>query len=250
MKTKTGNVTWTLPADDCAGFRMTHTKNQYLQLLPLWVAVVPLVTINISYLVAVATEHLPACIPYLSGCTSVSATGRVAPESLIFKTGMLLSAVALPLLWHRTATFLQTGRKRPSRVLLLRVFSLLAALSLTLYAVTLGIKGDDFRLLRRIGIDGFAFSNLITEVLFIVLYRPMRIETTQRLFCWLVVFCIALPLLGIAAELAKWLGAPRRPTNNLVAWNAFIAVSGYYAVVARIWLHHGIAGGRAASPSG
>ena len=151
---------------------MTHTKNQYLQLLSLWVAVVPLVTINISYLMAVATEHLPACIPYLSGCTSVSATGRVAPESLIFKTGMLLSAVALPLLWHRSATFLQTGGKRPSRVFLLRVFSLLAALSLTLYAVTLGIKGDDFRLLRRIGIDGFAFSNLITEVLFIVLYRP------------------------------------------------------------------------------
>ncbi len=229
--------------------RMTHARSQYLQFLLLWVAVVPLVTINISYLVAVGAEHLPGCIPYLSGCTSVSSTGRVAPESLIFKAGMLLSAVALALLWHLIATFLQTGGKRPSRVLLLRVFSLLAALSLTLYAVTLGFKGDDFRFLRRIGINGFAFSNLITEVLFIVLYRPMQIETTQKLFRWLVVFCIALPLLGIAAELAKWLGAPRRPTNNLVAWNAFVAVSAYYAVVARIWWHHGIPGGRAASPS-
>ena len=229
--------------------RMAHAKNQYLQFLPLWVAVVPLVTINISYLVAVGTEHLPACIPYLSGCTSVSAAGRVAPESLIFKSGMLLSAVALALLWHRSATFLQTGGKRSSRVLSLRIFSLLAALSLTLYTVNLGIKGDEFRYLRRIGIDGFAFSNLITEVLFIVLYRSMRIETTQKLFHWLVVLCIALPLLSIAAELAKWLGAPRRPANNLVAWNAFIAFSAYYAVVARIWWHHGIAGGRAASPS-
>jgi hypothetical protein len=229
--------------------RMALAKNRYLQFLPLWVAVVPLVTINISYLVAVGAEHLPACIPYLSGCTSVSATGRDTPESMIFKAGMLLSAVALALLWHRSATFLRTGGKRPSRIFSLRVFSLLAALSLTLYAVTLGIKGDEFRLLRRIGIDGFAISNLITEVLFIVLYRPMRIETTQKLFRWLVVFCITLPLLGIAAELAKWLGAPRRPTNNVIAWNAFVAVSGYYAVVARIWWHHGIAGGRAASPS-
>ena len=229
--------------------RMTHAKSQHLQFLALWVAVVPLVTINISYLVAVAMEHLPACIPYLSGCTSVSATGRIAPESLIFKTGMLVSAVAFVLMWHRSATFLQTGGKRSSRVLLLRIFSLLAALSLTLYAVNLGLKGDEFRYMRRVGINGFAFSNLITEALFIVLYRPMRIETTQKLFHWLIVFCVALPLLSIAAELAKWLGAPRRPTNNLVAWNAFIAFSAYYVVVARIWWHHGIAGGREASPS-
>jgi len=229
--------------------RMTHAKSRHLQFLALWVALVPLASINISYVVAVAMEHLPACIPYLSGCTSVSATGRIAPESLIFKTGMLVSAVALVLMWHRSATFLQTGGKRSSRVLLLRIFSLLAALSLTLYAVNLGLKGDEFRYLRRIGINGFAFSNLITEVLFIVLYRPMRIETTQKLFHWLIVFCVALPLLSIAAELAKWLGAPRRPTNNLVAWNAFIAFSAYYVVVARIWWHHGIAGGREASPS-
>jgi hypothetical protein len=228
---------------------MALAKSQDLQFLPLWVAVVPLVTINISYLVAVGTEHLPACIPYLSGCTSVSATGRVAPESLIFKAGMLSSAVAFALLWHRSATFLQTRGQRPSRVLLLRIFSLLAALSLTLYAVTLGLKGDEFRVLRRIGIDGFAFSNLIIEVLFIVFYRSMRIETTHQLFRWLVVLCIAMPLLGIAAELAKWLGAPRRPTNNLVAWNAFVVFSAYYVVIARIWWHHGIAGGRAASPS-
>lgn len=233
---------------------MTHAKRQYLKFLPLWVAVVPLVTINISYLVAVGMGHLPACIPYLSGCTSVSATGRVAPESLIFKAGMLLSAVAFALLWQLTATFLQTGGRRGSRGLLsrlrlLRVFSLLAALSLTLYGVTLGIPGDEFRLLRRIGINGFAISNLLTQVLFIVLYRPLRIEATRKLFRWLLGFCIALPLLGIAAELAKWLGAPRSPTNNLVAWNAFVALSAYYAVVARIWWHHGIALGRAASPS-
>ena len=59
--------------------------------------------------------------------------------------------------------------------------------------MALGLKGDDFRLLRRISIDGFAVGNLIVQVLFITLYRPIRIETTQKLFRWLVVFCIALP---------------------------------------------------------
>jgi len=235
---------------------MAHGKSQYLRALPLWAAVVPLVTINVCYLLGVALEHLPACIPYFSGCTSVSSTGRIAPESLISKAGLLSSAVVLAFLWHRCAAFLQLGGQTPSRLILLRVFGYLAVLFLALYSVTLGLREDEYRFLRRVGIDGFALSSLFAQVLFIVLYRPMRIDATQKLTRWLIALCIALPLLGIAAPLAKWAGVPRHAANNIVAWNAFVAVSAYYAVVGRIWWHHGFASefrimssGRATSPS-
>ena len=72
---------------------------------------------------------------------------------------------------------------------------------------------------------------------------------------WLIVLCVTLPLIGFATEFAKWLGAPRHQTNNTVAWNAFLLVSVYYAIVARIWWQHGysstfgISSGRPASPS-
>jgi hypothetical protein len=122
--------------------------------------------------------------------------------------------------------------------------------------VTLGLREDEYRFLRRVGIDGFALSSLFAQVLFIGLYRPMRIDATQKLTRWLIALCIALPLLGIAAPLAKWAGVPRHVANNIVAWNAFVAVSAYYAVVGRIWWHHGFASelritssGRATSPS-
>ena len=220
---------------------MTQGKSEYLRALPLWAAVVPLVTINVCYLVGVALEHLPACIPYFSGCTSVSSTGRIAPEALIFKAGMLSSAVVLALLWHRCATFLQLGGQTSRRIIPLRVFGLLAVLFLVLYAVTLGLREDEYRFLRRIGIDGFALSSLLAQVLFIGLYRPMRIDATQKLTRWLVVLCVALPLLGIAAEVAKWAGVPRHAANNTVAWNAFVAASAFYAVLGRIWWHHGFA---------
>ncbi|MBT8099128.1 MAG: hypothetical protein KJO82_05230 [Gammaproteobacteria bacterium] len=226
------------------GSRYTH-----LIYLSLWLAVVPLVAINVSYLVAVSAEHAPACIPHLSGCTSVSAVGRAGLESLIFKSGMLTSAIALVLLWHRAASFLHGEGASASTLLLLRVVAVFAAISLTLYALTLGAKGDNFRLLRRIGMDGFAIGNLIAQIIFIVLYRPLTIEATRKLLRWLIAFCIAVPLLGVASELAKWLGTPRRATNYLVAWNAFVAVSAYYAVLARVWWHHRRSDGRATSPS-
>ncbi len=220
-----------------------------LRALALWMAIVPLVTFNVCYLIAVAYDHVPACIPYLSGCTSVSSTGRMLPESLVFKAGMLSTVVVVALLWHRTANFLRSAGQAPLGVNLLRVLGMLAATSLMLYAVILGGKGDELRLLRRIGIDGFALSNFFIQITFIVLYRPMRIDATQKLFRWLIVLCIALPLSLIAAEVAKAVGMPRRATNNIVAWNAFVVVSAYYAVVARIWWHHGISGGLPRSPS-
>ncbi len=212
-----------------------------LFVLPLWAALIPLVTFNISYLIAAAYEHVPTCFTYLSGCTSVSSTGRHLPEALIFKTGMLSLAVVLALTWHRTATFVSAG--------LLRLFASLMVAGLIVYAISLGMESDAMQTLRRIGINGFAFGTLFTQVSFVILYRPLQTDATRTLFRWLVFLCIALPLVGVISEVSKMLGTPRRPTNNIAAWNAFLVSSGYYIVLARVWWHHSIASGRPASPS-
>ncbi len=220
---------------------MTHSPYN-LRAIPLWAAVVPLVTINVCFVIAAGLEHVPSCIPYLSGCTSVSSTGRMAPESLIFRAGMLPTAVILVLFWHHCATFLELGGQTGRRLVALRGLGVIAALSLTVYALTLGFEGDMYRQLRRAGIIGFAVSTFSAEVMFVMAYRPMRITETEKLWRWLLLLCLALPLLDIVSELLKWAGTPRRATNNTVAWNAFVAASLYYAVVARIWWHHGFSG--------
>jgi hypothetical protein len=224
---------------------LSESKSQYLCVLPFWAAVLPLVTFNASYLIAAALGHVPSCFTYFEGCTSVSSTGRQLPEALLFKTGMVSLAVILLLLWYRTAAFLD------ARVL--RIFASVMVIGLLLYAITLGMQDETMQFLRRVGINGFAFGTLLTQVSFIILYRPRQTDVTRALFRWLVFLCIALPLVGVVSEISKALGAPRRPTNNIAAWNAFLISSGYYFVLARIWLHHGIAhrmaAGRPASPS-
>ena len=155
---------------------MAQGKSEYLRALPLWAAVVPLVTINVCYVLGVSLDHLPACIPYLSGCTSVSSTGRIAPESLVSKAGLLSSAVILAFLWLRCATFLQLGGQTPSRLTVLRVLGFLAALFLALYSVTLGLREEEYRILRRIGIDGFALSSLSCPG---PVYRPVPTDADR-----------------------------------------------------------------------
>jgi hypothetical protein len=168
---------------------------------------------------------------------------------------MLPSALIVALFWQRCATFLRLGGQSGSRLVTLQVLGFIAALSLVVYAVTLGFEDNAYRQLRRVGIIGFALGTFTAEVSLIIFYRPMRIATTEKLWRWLIVLCVALPLLSITAEVAKWVGAPRHGANNTVAWNAFLVASAYYAVVARIWWQHGFSSqftitsaGRAASP--
>jgi hypothetical protein len=179
----------------------------------------------------------------------------MAPESLLLRAGMLPSAVILALFWHRCSTFLELGGQSGLRLVSLRVLGIIAALSLVIYALTLGFDGDVYRSLRRSGINGFALGTFFAQLTLMFSYRPMRNAATAKLWRWLVVLCLALPVFGIAAEVAKWAGAPRHAANNIVAWNSFVAASAYYAVVARIWWHHGFVSrfeirspGRAMSP--
>lgn len=206
--------------------------------LPLWAAVLPLLTINVCYLVAVGLDHLPACVPYVSGCTSVSSTGRMAPESWIFRLGMLPSALIVVLVWWHSSSILESGGRSRYYIVTLRLLGILSALSLTLYTLTLGYPGSDFRLLRRVGIDGFALSNLLAQVLFILGYRHIGAGADKNLLRLLVGTCLALPVFGIAAEIAKSMGAPRHAVNNIAAWNAFVFVCAYFAVLYYVWRHH------------
>ncbi|MGI9222508.1 MAG: hypothetical protein ACR2QS_15890 [Woeseiaceae bacterium] len=227
---------------------MSTNARKRLFYLALAAAVLPFVTFNISYLIAVYQDHVPFCFTYLDGCTSVSSTGRQAPEMWFFKPGVLALAFVLALHWHYSAEFLSHHGAPAARARALRTMALISVMALTIYAFALGLPDEEFGSLRRVGTHGFAFSSWITQILFVVLYRPMRIDATKQLFRWLAVASLGLLLVGVASEIAKMTGLPRKPTNNIAAWNAFLLLSAYYLLLARIWWQHYKSAGRAASP--
>jgi len=210
---------------------------------PLWplallAAVLPLLTINASYWLAVYMEHLPACMTYISGCTSVSSTGRMAPESLLFRAGMIPTAIVLVLVWHRNSVFLEQSSQFESRIVSLRLLAIVAAASLMLYALTLGFTGDFYRSLRRTGINGFALCNYSAQLLFIVYYRRLRVPDTAGILRLLIAVCVALPVMAVFGEVVKAFGGPSHPVNNMLAWNAFVVLSVYFAAIAWLWRRH------------
>lgn len=224
-------------------------SNHKLVGLAIAAAVLPFVTFNTTYLIASSLEHVQSCFTYLQGCTSVSSTGRQFPETILFKAGVLTLAIVLAVHWHRAANYLQPLGLSSGGARSLRVIAYVSAVALSIYAITLGLPDEQFGTLRRIGTHGFAFSSWILQITFVVVYRPCRIAATRVTWRWLVAITCALLLVGAASEFAKSTGLPRKTTNNIAAWNAFLVLTAFYAVLARHWWHHQMSSGRTASPS-
>ena len=210
-----------------------------LRALPVWAAVLPLVTITATYIIAASVEHVATCVPYLTGCTSVSSTGRMAPESLVFRAGLLPTAVILVLFWHRCALFLELAGGPDRKTVALKVVGPILAVSLMLYALTLGFADAAYPAVRKIGMSGFAIGTFVAELLFIFGYRHLRRDDTRALWQILIVLCIALPALDLLSEIIKWAGVDGNSPDHIATWNAFIAASAYYLVTGRIWRKHG-----------
>ena len=73
-----------------------------LSALALANGLLPMVVINLCYLISATVGHIPLCFPYWEGCTSISAAGRYGLMYFMFK-GTMIPAGALVCLgaWSR-----------------------------------------------------------------------------------------------------------------------------------------------------
>jgi len=141
--------------------------------LALLVGLLPVIGINLSYMIAAATGAVPACIPYIDGCTSISATGRQPPASWLFKPALYASALAMVVFWlHAGRWLISLGEpSRHCRLALVWV-GIIGALALAVYVYNLGIAGDVYKLMRRYGINiYFGFTYLAQLLLANRVYR-------------------------------------------------------------------------------
>ena len=211
------------------------------RVLAMALALAPLLTLNFSYALSASLEHVPACIPYLSGCTSTSSTGRVYPERFVFLPGMLTSALLIVLFWRRCAARL--GPARPAAVL--RWLGLLAGLSLAAYTISVGQQDPAFKTMRRLGISSYMLTHYGAQLL--LLFAWWRSGLDRKGLAWLAAICLVFPLAGAGGEIAKAVGLTRHAVNNVIEWNAIALVCIYYALTGYYFFSIRPAG-RAASP--
>lgn len=206
--------------------------------LALLSAVIPFVTIQLTYLVSASYGHVDWCFPYIDSCTSISATGRHPPASYIFRASMLPLAAIMMGFWWVSAAWLRSQRLAAGLAVgganrwMLRL-GILACIGLILYVTVLGEVGDLWRRQRRAGVVLFFSFTYLSQLLWLSQTRELPILHglwSTRAMWYL---CYALLVIGISTvvfeawnealydtveDAFEWVLALMLQSNFLLAW--------------------------------
>lgn len=193
---------------------LTRISAPAISRLCLLVALLPIFAINFAYAVALAFDTLPACFPYLQGCTSISSVGRVNPSQWIFKPLMLISAGLIAWLYlaagHRT-------RPPDARRDGVAICGLIGACALVLYLVFLGTEGPVYRLLRRYGVSIYFGCIFLGQLL---LARRLRLQLPGHgAPRWMIGIAAVLLAIGLASIPISNFVAHKDQIENVIEWN-------------------------------
>lgn len=214
-----------------------------LRLLPLITGFAPIFAAHVSYLIAIRAGVLAPCIPYIDGCTSISATGRYEPASFLFKAIMMPESILLAVYWLFSVAWLRSLERAAGRSgvsgTVIGTLGVAGALFLIVYVTFLGTDGPAYDFMRRYGVYlYFAFTvfsqlGLAIKVLSVSadLQMPKVVRITKfQLGLALIPFAIGILNLILKAVLADATVAER-----IIEWIFALLMHGYFLLSYFSW---------------
>lgn len=201
--------------------------------LALFTALIPIVSVHITYLISASQGFVPWCMPYIDSCASISATGRHGVAFYLFKGTMIPSATSLMLFWFFSARWLRLIGDRSHFPSVILWVGIIGAIFLIVYAVALGAAGETLRLQRRIGITIYFAFTFFSQLL--MTYRLGLVATLPaRIYLQTISYTIlAIGLCTVALGLL--LDNYEQDYENAFEWVAALLIHLYFLIVWFVW---------------
>jgi len=201
----------------------------------------PVVTVHVTFAVSALAGYVATCIPYLEGCTSISATGRHGLGYVLFKLGMLPSALLLIAYWRLCRDWLlSAGDVEGPGLRGLLWLGIAGALFLMLYTVFLGHKGEVYHLLRRFGVSLHLGFTYLAQLLLVWRLRRLRERggpgpCPPGILRAKTALVTVLLLLGLGSIPVSNFIADKDPVENAIEWTFCLLLAGFYLLTALAW---------------
>ena len=192
----------------------------------------------LAYGASAAGGHLEVCVPHVSGCASISASGRYGAGYFIFKALMIPAGVFFAVYWMLCERWLHAcGDTRLGWRRALLVAGIVGAASFVLYATFLGHEGDLYRALRRYGTIVFFGFTYVAQL--ILVYRAQALFGKITLVNAKVVLCVFMLAEGLALEAFTYFIENDAWLESMTEWHAATALSFYPVVTWLLWRKSG-----------
>jgi len=204
------------------------------------VFLIPLFAVHASWLWSSLVGAIDWCLPYWSGCVSISRAARSSDALFLFRAAMLANATLLVIYWLQAGSFLSLHPLNKRRqIRWMQVVGISGALFLALYADFLGTNGHIYQLLRQYGVTFYFSLTLLAQLLFLRQLLPLANEfppaarwlTAKNWLCWWIL------ALGLASILGNTLldGAAKDRWENIIEWHFALAMNSYFLCTAILW---------------
>ena len=220
-----------------------------LRALPLITGLLPIVAIHLSLLIAVNAGSIPACIPYIEGCASISATGRYPPASFLFKAVMMAESVVMIGYWLFNVAWLRSLEKLHGQPgnggTVIGVLGSGGALFLMLYVTFLGTQEPFYEFMRRFGIYLYFALTIVAQILLALkskqLGNALRLSSVIRVGNFQFALAAAPFALGVLNLTLKATRTDPDPAENVIEWISALLMQCYFVLSYFAWRDSGFA---------
>jgi len=209
----------------------------------------PIIAIHLSLLIAIDAGSIPACIPYIEGCVSISAAGRYPPASFLFKAVMMAESVVMIAYWLFNVAWLNSLEKlhdiQSNGGTSIGVLGAGGALFLMLYITFLGTQEPFYELMRRFGIYFYFALTIIAQILLAVKSKQLgnalqmsSVVRNAKIQLGLATVPFALGVLNLTLKATL---ADPGPAENVIEWIFALLMHAYFVLSYFSWRDSGFA---------
>ena len=218
----------------------------------IWIFIVPVVVLNACLFISVNYHLLENTIftvdqigrsgftiPYIDGSLSISRSARTYPTYLIFKPGMIITAILLIQYWiANNRLFQKINNSNRNNYFLF--FGVGSAIFLISHSIFLGVNFeiDLYKFLRRFVLLGFIIFEVIAQALLVINLIKNKVKISQfinkkilsiKIFLVLILIIVALlsvPILN-SSDYTHF--------KHALEWNYFLGIVSFYLLTFLFW---------------
>ena len=178
-------------------------------------------------------------IPYFDGGISISRSARTYPTYLLFKPGMIITAIFLIQYWIKNnRLFQKIHNENKNKYFLL--FGVGSALFLIVHSIFLGmnIENDFYKFFRRFVLLGFIIFEIIAQTLLVIDLIKIKAKIDNFINSKILTLKIILVsiLIIVAFLAAPFLNATEYTHfKHSLEWNYFLGVISFYLLTFLFW---------------
>jgi hypothetical protein len=221
--------------------------------LSLWIFLIPFVTVNTCLLISI-NYHLfettffsvdqigrsKFAIPYLDGSLSISRASRTFPQFLVFKPGMVITAILLCFYWYKNNLLINHFKKTDNKINSFMVCGILSAIFLIIHSLLLGIETDIkiFKFLRRVVLLSFIIFEIIAQGSLVYNFFKSKQQLNNffnSFFLKLKIILVSVLIFVALVSIPFLIKSGNIHFKHGLEWNYFIGVILFYLLTHFFW---------------